>query len=77
MISLFLSTWLLFTAVSQGFGEDYEALKGLNSVKAVFDVRVANPKSAVLSLKLIHDTCKETKRTSTFSTNTLITGVLR
>ena len=59
MISLFLSTWLLFIAVGQGFGEDYEALKGLKSVKAVFDVRVANPKSAALNLKLIHDTCKD------------------
>ena len=59
MISLFVSTWLLFIAVSQGFGEDYEALKGLKSVKAVFDVRVANPKSAALSLKLIHDTFKD------------------
>ena len=51
MIGLFLSTWLLFIAVGQGFGEDYEALKGLKSVKAVFDVRVANPKSAALNLK--------------------------
>ena len=59
MISLFLSTWLLFIVVGQGFGEDYEALKGLKSVKAVFDVRVANPKSAALNLKLIHDTCKD------------------
>jgi len=59
MIGLFVSTWLLFIAGSQGFGEDYEALKGLKSVKAVFDVRVANPKSAALSLKLIHDTFKD------------------
>ena len=59
MISLFLSTWLLFIAVSQGFGEDYEALKGLKSVKAVFDVRVANQKNAALNLKLIHDTCMD------------------
>jgi intracellular sulfur oxidation DsrE/DsrF family protein len=59
MISLFLSTWLLFIAVGQGFGEDYEALEGLKSVKAVFDVRIGNPKSAALSLKLIQDTCKD------------------
>jgi intracellular sulfur oxidation DsrE/DsrF family protein len=59
MIILFLSTCLTFLVVTQGFGEEYEALKGLKSIKAVFDVRIGNPKSAALNLKLIHDTCKD------------------
>jgi intracellular sulfur oxidation DsrE/DsrF family protein len=59
IIGLFLSACFTFVTATQGFGEDYEALKGLKSVKAVFDVRVANPKSAALNLKLIHDTCKD------------------
>jgi len=59
IISLFLSTCMLFIAVAHGFGEEYEALKGLKSVKAVFDVRISNPKSAAVHLKLIHDTYKD------------------
>jgi intracellular sulfur oxidation DsrE/DsrF family protein len=59
MIGLFLSACLIFVAATQGFGEEYEALKGLKSIKAVFDVRVANPKSAALNLKLIRDTYKD------------------
>ena len=59
MISLFLSICLLLVAVANGFAEEYEALKGLKSVKAVFDVRAGNPKSAALSLKLIHQTYQD------------------
>jgi intracellular sulfur oxidation DsrE/DsrF family protein len=59
IIGLFLSACFTFVAATQGFGEEYEALKGLKSVKAVFDVRISNPKSAALSLKLVHDTYKD------------------
>jgi len=59
MISLFLSICLLLVAVANGFGKEYEALKGLKSVKAVFDVRAGNPKSAALSLKVIHQTYQD------------------
>jgi intracellular sulfur oxidation DsrE/DsrF family protein len=59
ILGLFLSTCLIFLTVVQGFGEEYEALKGLKSVKAVFDVRISNPKSAALHLKLVHDTFKD------------------
>lgn len=59
MISLLFSICVLFAVVASGFCEEYEALKGLKSVKAVFDVRTGNPKSAALSLKLIQDTCKD------------------
>lgn len=39
--------------------EEYEALKGLKSAKAVFDVRVGNPKGAALLIGLIHQTYKD------------------
>ena len=59
MISLFFSICLSFVVVANGFCEGYEALKGLKSVKAVFDVRISNPKSAAVHLKLVHDTYKD------------------
>jgi intracellular sulfur oxidation DsrE/DsrF family protein len=59
IFSLFLLTCLIFVSVAQAPAEEYEALKGLKSVKAVFDVRIGNPKGAALQLKLIHDTCKD------------------
>ena len=57
ILSLILSTCLAFVA-THGFAADYESLKGLKSVKAVFDVRISNPKSAALNLKVIYDTYK-------------------
>ena len=56
---LFFSICLSFAVVASGFCQEYESLKGLKSVKAVFDVRISNPASAALNLKLIHDTCKD------------------
>ena len=59
MIGLFFSIGLSFAVVASGSCQEYEALKGLKAVKAVFDVRISNPASAALQLKLIHDTCKD------------------
>jgi intracellular sulfur oxidation DsrE/DsrF family protein len=59
MISVFVSVCLLSAAVPNGFGEEYEVLKGLKSVKAVFDVRAGNPKGAALTLKVIHQTYQD------------------
>ena len=58
-LSLFFLICLSLVVVVNGFCEEYEALKGLKSVTAVFDVRIGNPKSAALNLKLIHDTFKD------------------
>ncbi len=41
------------------FASQYNALKGLDSVRAVFDVRVGNPKVAAVHLDLIHKTFKD------------------
>jgi len=59
MISLFLSICFLLVAGANGFGEEYDVLKGLKSVKAVFDVRAGNPKGAALTLKVIHQTYQD------------------
>jgi intracellular sulfur oxidation DsrE/DsrF family protein len=59
IISLFFSICFSFAVVASGFGQEYDSLKGLKSIKAVFDVRISNPASAALQLKLIHDTCKD------------------
>jgi intracellular sulfur oxidation DsrE/DsrF family protein len=59
MIVLLSSICFSLTAVASGFCQEYESLKGLKSVKTVFDVRMSNPKSAELHLKLVHDTYKD------------------
>ena len=59
MIVLLFLICFLFAVVGSGFCQEYEALKGLRSIKAVFDVRIGNPKGAALQLKLIHDTYKD------------------
>lgn len=40
---------------------EYEALEGIKSANAVFDVRIGNPASAALHLKLLHQTLKDLK----------------
>ncbi len=45
-------------------GEEYKALHGLESIKAVFDVRTGSAKSAAGLLNLIHDTSKDKKITA-------------
>jgi len=59
VIYLFLSIFLLCAMVSTVSGEEYKAMKGIKSAKAVFDERESNPKSAALHLKIIHQTYKE------------------
>ena len=49
----------LFCAVSTVFGEEYEALKGVKSARAIFDFRIGDPKSAALHMDLIYQTYKD------------------
>jgi len=44
--------------VSAVSAEEYGALKGVKSAKAIFDFRIGDPKSAVLHMDLIHQTYK-------------------
>jgi intracellular sulfur oxidation DsrE/DsrF family protein len=41
---------------SYALAEEYDAMKGINSVNAIFDMRDSNPQTAVIHLNLIHDT---------------------
>ena len=59
ILYLFVSIVFLLSSAANSFGDTYEALKGVESVKAVFDVRVANPKIAAVHLDLIHKTFKD------------------
>jgi len=58
LLNLLIIISLLCT-VSTVSGEEYKAMKGIKSAKAVFDERESNPKSAALHLKIIHQTYKE------------------
>ena len=49
----------LLCVVSTVSGEEYTAMKGIKSVKAVFDERESIPKNAAFHLKGIHQTYKE------------------
>jgi uncharacterized protein len=50
----------LFAVVSgKAFSEDYPALKGLKSVKAVFGFEMGNPQNALVHLQVIHQTFKD------------------
>lgn len=55
IVSLILTVSLTVNA----FANEYEALNGVESVKAVFDIRVGNPKAAAVHLDLIHKTFKD------------------
>ena len=56
---LFFSICFLLGVAANVAGEEYDALKGVTSAKAVFDVRIGDPKSAAGHLKLIHLTYQD------------------
>ncbi|HEY0664892.1 MAG TPA: DsrE family protein [Gallionella sp.] len=47
---------LLFASFPAVAALEYDALKGVKSARAVFDVRLGNPQSAAIHLKLMHQT---------------------
>lgn len=59
ILCFFVSIALMLSLTTNSLGDEYDALKGVESVKAVFDVRVANPKVAAVHLDLIHKTFKD------------------
>jgi intracellular sulfur oxidation DsrE/DsrF family protein len=58
LLNLFIAISLLCT-VSTVSAEEYKAMKGIKSAKAVFDERGNDPKSVALHLKIVHQTYKE------------------
>ena len=59
VMSIFLTICLLMVSIGNGSSEEYDTLKGLQSVKAVFDFELANPQSALLHLQVIQQTFKD------------------
>ena len=59
MMSIFLPACLLIVTAVNSLSEEYSTLKGLKSVKAVFDFELGNPQSALLHLQVIHQTFKD------------------
>ena len=51
--------FLVLLSVSFVSAEEYEAMKGVNNANAIFDMRLGIPKSAVVHMKLLHDTYKQ------------------
>ena len=58
LVSIFLVIFF-FVGVPNVTAQEYEGLQGVFSVKAIFDMRIGNAKSAALHLDLIHQTFKD------------------
>jgi intracellular sulfur oxidation DsrE/DsrF family protein len=58
LLNLFLVISLL-CVVSSASGEEYTAMEGIESAKAVFDERESNPKNTAFHLIGVHQTYKE------------------
>lgn len=56
---VFLAGLVLLFAALPVQGEEYDGLKGLDSIRAVFDVRAGVPKSAAVQLDLILQTYRD------------------
>lgn len=54
VLCLFATIAFVLSLTSSSLATDYESLKGIESAKAVFDFRIANPKVAAVHLDLIH-----------------------
>jgi intracellular sulfur oxidation DsrE/DsrF family protein len=54
-----LAVCLLVVTAENAFSEEYSPLKGLKSIKAVFNFELGNRQSALIHLKLIHQTYKD------------------
>ena len=59
VISVFLTICLLMVTAGNSLSEEYSTLKGLKSVKAVFDFGLGNPQGALISLQVIQQTFKD------------------
>ena len=59
VVSIVVASVFMLAAIGSASAATYESLAGMKSIKAIFDVRAGNTKSAVMQLKLIHDTYKD------------------
>lgn len=49
----------IFLTIGSAFSKPYKALNGVESVKAVFDIRVKTPKALAIHLDLVNDTFED------------------
>jgi intracellular sulfur oxidation DsrE/DsrF family protein len=59
IVMLIATFFLVLSSLSLTSAEEYDAMKGINSVNAIFDMRDGNLQTAAIHLNLIHDTYKE------------------
>jgi intracellular sulfur oxidation DsrE/DsrF family protein len=59
VISIVVTVFLLTGTAGSIFSEEYGALKGLKSVKAVFGFEMGNPQNALIHLQVLHQTFKD------------------
>lgn len=59
IVIFILAFFLVLSSLSLASAEEYDAMKGVDFAKAVFDMRDGNPKTAALHINLIYDTHKE------------------
>jgi len=59
VLVFFMAFLFALSSLSFAWAEEYDAMKGVNSVKAIFDMRDGVPNIAAVHMKLIHDTYKE------------------
>jgi uncharacterized protein len=58
-VMITLAVCLAVITAGNAFAEEYPALKGLKSVKAVFGFEMGNPQNALAHLQVIHQTFKD------------------
>jgi intracellular sulfur oxidation DsrE/DsrF family protein len=58
-VCIFFMIGLLMATAGNAFSQEYDAMKGLKSVKAVFDFELGNPQSALIHLQVIDQTFKD------------------
>jgi len=59
VVTLIFGFFLMMSNFALASSEQYAAMKGIDSAKAFFDVRIGIPKSAALQMNVIYDTYKE------------------
>ena len=59
IISIFFTVCLLTATAGNSFSEEYGTLKGLKSIKAVFDFELGNPQMALIHLQVIDQTFRD------------------
>ncbi len=59
IIMFILAFFLILSSHSFTLAKEYDAMKGVNSTKVIFDMRDGIPKIAAVHMELIYDTYKE------------------